>query len=64
MAVRLWPMTSPHLMLPMNQPDEFYDLPPELRGKGYSILVTDAEGRDVYRAPIDTPSATPLSFLN
>jgi hypothetical protein len=26
---------------------------PELRGKGYSILVTDAEGVEVYRAPID-----------
>jgi hypothetical protein len=41
-----------------------YDLRPELRGKGYSILVTDFEGRDVYRAPIDTPRSTPLSFLN
>jgi hypothetical protein len=30
-----------------------YDVRPELRGKGYSILVTDAEGREVHRAAID-----------
>jgi hypothetical protein len=26
---------------------------PELRGKGYSILVTGADGEEVHRAPLD-----------
>jgi hypothetical protein len=30
-----------------------YDVRPELRGKGYAILVTDTKGREVHRAPID-----------
>jgi hypothetical protein len=29
---------------------------PELRNKRYAILVTDAEGREVHRAPIDEPA--------
>ncbi len=30
-----------------------YDVRPPLRGQGYLILVTDADGREVHRAPID-----------
>jgi hypothetical protein len=41
-----------------------YDLRPEFRGKGYSILVTDSEGRDLYRAPIDTSNAIRPPSLN
>jgi hypothetical protein len=33
-----------------------HDVRPELRNKGCAILVTDAEGREVHRAPIDEPS--------
>jgi hypothetical protein len=29
-----------------------YEVRPELRDKGYSILVTDSEGLEVHRAPI------------
>jgi hypothetical protein len=29
-----------------------YQSHPELRDKGYSILVTDSEGQEVHRAPI------------
>jgi hypothetical protein len=32
-----------------------YKVRPELRNKGYSILVTDSEGQEVHRAPIDEP---------
>jgi hypothetical protein len=28
---------------------------PQLMGKRYSIVVTDAEGREVHRSPIDRP---------
>lgn len=36
-----------------------YDVRPELRGKGYSILVTDAQGREIHRAPIDAFPRSP-----
>jgi Domain of unknown function (DUF6894) len=29
-----------------------HEVRPELRGKGYSILVTDGDGNEVHRAPI------------
>ena len=32
---------------------ELYEVRPELRGKGYAILVTNADGEEVHRAPID-----------
>jgi len=32
---------------------------PQLRGKRYSILVTNAEGLEVHRAPIDSPLCPP-----
>jgi hypothetical protein len=41
-----------------------YDVRAELRGKGYSIVITDAEGREVHRAPIDTSSPTPAPLPN
>jgi hypothetical protein len=34
-----------------------YEVRPELRGKGYSILVTDAEGREIHRASIEPTEA-------
>ena len=30
-----------------------YEVRPELRNKGYSILVTDNEGQEVHRAPLE-----------
>lgn len=41
-----------------------YEVRLELRGKGYSILVTDAEGHEVHRAPIDPTSKTPSHSPN
>lgn len=38
-----------------------YEVRPELRGKGYAILITDAEGREVHRAPIDAFPNSPLA---
>lgn len=32
-----------------------YEVRPELRDKGYSILVTDSDGHEVHRAPIEGP---------
>lgn len=32
---------------------EIYQVRPELRGKGYAIIVTNGEGEEVHRAPID-----------
>jgi hypothetical protein len=29
-----------------------YEVRPDLRGKGYSVTVTDAAGREVHRAPV------------
>jgi hypothetical protein len=36
-----------------------YEVRPELRGKGYSILVTDSQGNEVHRAPVGQVSITP-----
>jgi hypothetical protein len=33
--------------------EDLYRLRPELRGKGYSILVTDADGETVHKAPLE-----------
>jgi hypothetical protein len=32
---------------------QIFKVRPELRARGYSILVTDREGREVHRAPLD-----------
>jgi hypothetical protein len=32
---------------------ELFDARPELRGKGFKILVTDADGERVHEAPLD-----------
>jgi hypothetical protein len=39
---------------------EIYQVRPELRGKGYAICVTNADGEQVHRAPID-PLSPPLA---
>jgi Bacteriophage Lambda NinG protein len=31
---------------------QIFEVRPELRGKGYSVLVTDARGLEVHRAPV------------
>jgi hypothetical protein len=36
-----------------------YEVRPELRGKGYSILVTDSQGNEVHRSPVEQVSITP-----
>jgi hypothetical protein len=41
-----------------------YEVRPELRGKGYYILVTDAEGREVHRAPISPSDPAPSALPN
>jgi hypothetical protein len=33
--------------------EDLYRIRPELRGKGYSILVSNAEGETVHKAPIE-----------
>ena len=33
--------------------EDLYQVRPELRGKGYSILVTDAEGETIHKAPVE-----------
>ena len=43
---------------------KIYDVRPEMRGKGFMILVTDAEGREVHRAPIDAFPNSPLAPLS
>jgi hypothetical protein len=35
--------------------EQLYQVRPELRGKGYSILVSGPEGEPVHRAPIQKP---------
>jgi hypothetical protein len=40
-----------------------YQVRPELRGKGYSILVTDNEGQQVHRVSIDERFSPPLAPL-
>jgi hypothetical protein len=40
-----------------------FEVRPELRGQGYWILVTDAEGQEVHRARIDNPTGC-VSGLN
>lgn len=39
---------------------QVYEVRPQLRGKGFSILVTDPDGREVHRAPIDGKHSLPL----
>jgi hypothetical protein len=41
-----------------------HDVRAELRGRGYAILVTDSEGREVHRAPIDDPTPAPTRLPN
>ncbi len=41
-----------------------YEVRPELRDKGYAILGTDAEGREVHRASIDSSLGPPLAPLS
>jgi hypothetical protein len=36
-----------------------YDARPELRGKGYLILVTTADGNEVHRAPLEETASSP-----
>jgi hypothetical protein len=36
-----------------------YEVRPELRGKGYSTLVTDSQGNEVHRLPVEQVSTTP-----
>lgn len=36
-----------------------YEVRPALRDKGYSILVTDSEGNEVHRAPVEELPGTP-----
>jgi hypothetical protein len=43
--------------------EDLYQVRPELRGKGYSILVSDAEGETIHEAPVKLPSALPLRRL-
>jgi hypothetical protein len=38
-----------------------FEVRPELRDKGYSVLVTDSEGLEVHRAPIAAPAGTRLT---
>ena len=41
-----------------------YEVRPELRGKGYLILVTNADGDEIHRAPIEDRSGAPGARLH
>jgi hypothetical protein len=39
---------------------ELYKVRPELRGNGYMILVSNADGEEVHRAPLDSKEFPPV----
>jgi uncharacterized protein DUF6894 len=41
-----------------------YEVRPELRDKGYTVLVTNDQGREVHGAPIAPPANTPSHLPN
>ena len=40
---------------------ELFEIRKDLRGKNFYILVTNAEGEEIHRAPIDQPLPTTFS---
>jgi hypothetical protein len=41
--------------------EDLYEIRPELRGKGYSILVSDAEGETIHKAPVEAQIPTSVT---